>query len=417
MRSASLRLQSDLDNLTVPVRPFTRVEQGSGYFHYREGAGWDGTKTIDGDTDDVLAFTSRNDVEHFTGKYTFPGVGTFRVTSPEAELMWWPQYVDLNDDGALTPDETMIRVLHRRVLVIRPDLNPAAGGPWFTLPSKFNAGMTDYNTSNQGDLQTLAMHLRMLYNEFDVSVRLVRVLTGSNLTVQVYANSLSDLTRPENRFLRHPMVFRIGNNYSLAPWPSLPYAIDTNANSQTRLEVIPLNGNRRGEDVILSSILAFDVRAFDPTALVAGPSGLSLVPSDNGWTPNIAVASPIGRGGFVDLNYSRQHAAVWNVNANSRFSGAPQSKSGITVAEQPFYDTWSFHFEQNGANDNGVGAFDEGTNGLDDDGTNGTDDPGERETSPPYPIPLRGLQTMLRVYEPDTRQVRQSTVVSEFVPE
>lgn len=408
LRSAALRLQSDLDNVTVPMRPFARIEQGAGYFHYREGAGWDGTGTVEGDVDDVVCFTARNDVEQFAGRYSLPFTGLIRASSPEAEIVWWAQYQDLNQDGTLSPDETASRVLHRRVLLVNPSLNSPTGGPWFQLPSAFT-GAASYNITNQSDLQTLSQHIRQIHNEVDISVRFVRVPTGNNqLAIHVYANSLADLTQPENRFLRHPTVFQSGGSYSLAPPPSLPFAVDTNPLSATRLELMPLSGPRQGEDVILSSVLAFDLRAFDPTALVGSATGLGVVPSDNAWTPALAIAAPVSRGAFVDLFYSRRHGTNWNALAASTFSGIPQLKSGIPAAnEQPFYDTWSFHFENNGP----------GTNGLDDDGANGTDDPGERMTSPPYPVPLRGLQSILRVYEEDTRQVRQATVVSDFVPE
>ena len=59
---------------------------------------------------------------------------------------------------------------------------------------------------------------------------------------------------------------------------------------------------------------------------------------------------------------------------------------------------------------------DEATNGLDDDGAHGIDDPGERETAPPYPFPLRGIQIRIRAMEPDSRQIRQVTMVADFVP-
>ncbi|MGI9455565.1 MAG: hypothetical protein ACR2NU_03340, partial [Aeoliella sp.] len=95
------------------------------------------------------------------------------------------------------------------------------------------------------------------------------------------------------------------------------------------------------------------------------------------------------------------------------------------------YDTWSFHYENDGINqDNDLDAsnnpaFDEGTNGFDNLGDYsdgrfirlGVDDVGERETSPPYPSPLRAVQIKLRVYEPDSRQPREVTVRQHFVPE
>ena len=60
---------------------------------------------------------------------------------------------------------------------------------------------------------------------------------------------------------------------------------------------------------------------------------------------------------------------------------------------------------------------DEGTDGLDTDGINGVDDPGERETSPPYPVDLRGIEVRIRMMDFNTRQVRQVSVVGDFVPE
>jgi hypothetical protein len=61
---------------------------------------------------------------------------------------------------------------------------------------------------------------------------------------------------------------------------------------------------------------------------------------------------------------------------------------------------------------------DEGTNGLDDAGSApGIDDPTERETSAPYPFPLRGIRIVIRVLEPDTKEVRQVVVHGEFLPD
>ena len=54
-------------------------------------------------------------------------------------------------------------------------------------------------------------------------------------------------------------------------------------------------------------------------------------------------------------------------------------------------------------------------NGLDDDDMYGVDDAGERETRPPYSTPLRGIQVKIRIYEPQTRQMRQVTVGADFI--
>ena len=47
----------------------------------------------------------------------------------------------------------------------------------------------------------------------------------------------------------------------------------------------------------------------------------------------------------------------------------------------------------------------------------GVDDIGERETVPPYDRPLRGIQVLVRVYEPDSRAIRQVRVNQHFMPE
>jgi hypothetical protein len=74
-------------------------------------------------------------------------------------------------------------------------------------------------------------------------------------------------------------------------------------------------------------------------------------------------------------------------------------------------------YEHDGEDQDSALGADQGTNGIDDDGLNGVDDVGERETSPPYPVPLRGIQVRLRIIDRDTRQVRQMTVSSDFIPE
>jgi hypothetical protein len=170
----------------------------------------------------------------------------------------------------------------------------------------------------------------------------------------------------------------------------------------------------------------------------------------------------IGLGAFVDLGYGvrfHTNAADWSL-----FSGIPQSKSSLwtpQASQKPIYTycTWSLAYERNGVDEDGDGKgpdlqwgragvdddqngttddvpeagwpgsddlVDEGTNGLDDryfannswqQAVNGIDDVDERETSPPYPVPLRGIQVKIRAIEPDTRQIRQMTLVSDFIPE
>ena len=53
--------------------------------------------------------------------------------------------------------------------------------------------------------------------------------------------------------------------------------------------------------------------------------------------------------------------------------------------------------------------------GFDNDNSGLIDGDSERVTRPPYSAPLRGIQVKIRVYEPSSRQVREVTVVQQFV--
>ena len=110
----------------------------------------------------------------------------------------------------------------------------------------------------------------------------------------------------------------------------------------------------------------------------------------------------------------------------SLFSGPPHPKSKLNrVTPYATYDTWSVQYEADGLNQDLDAFTDEGTNGLDNPDPTlppnlqnpAVDDVSERETSPPDPFPLRGIQITVRVLDPDSRQVRQITVVNDFTPE
>lgn len=254
---------------------------------------------------------------------------------------------------------------------------------------------------------------------------------------------------------------------------------------------VPLWGTRRGEDVMLTNALAFDLRVYDPGAPLFGVRedlsnassavGAVVEPSDAGWsfayihTDNMGAATPaigtdskafpyIGQGAYVDLGYGFNPFP-----AAPGLMPTPKYVTGFASASPPWfftnnglgdvlnnllapgysvYDTWSFHYENNGRNDDGdevngsTGAWqlldndppgreddlpqvDEGTNGLDDYGHYsdgpfirlGPDDAGERETVPPYDKPLRGVQVLVRGYELDSRAIRQVRVSQHFMPE
>lgn len=372
LRGVQHRLHKDFESLTVPVRPWPEAGAGEGYFEIIEGTNrYDGqtvgsVNDLYGDFDDIWCMTIRSTGEPFVGRFN----GAM-IQSQLAEVIWFTSYIDrASPADGFTLGEDRVN-LHRRVLLIRPDLNGA------------NGQLTGYT-----DAQIISF-----LQENDVSVR----RTGGNIA----ANSLADLTQRENRFGHFgnfPSAISVTNGF-LSNDPDNPAAS------------LVLGGDRTGEDVMLSNVLSADIRVFDRTAIVrqSGDGTQGLSPGDPGYA---AATTTIGYGAYVDLNYVR-----YVTGAASEFSAAP-----VNGMASPVYDTWSYWYEHDGVNQDGDTAgmaqlIDEAENGLDDDNNNGVDDVGERETSPPYPVPLRGVQVRLRVLEPETSQVRQATVVQDFIPE
>ena len=369
IRGAAHRLREDLRGITVPMRPWPHSASSEGYFEYLEGPSRDATNlatnSVLGDVDDVIMFTARSVGEPWVGR--FNGVA---IESQVGEVVWWTRR-----------DSTANVTLHRRVLLIRPDLNVGGNIPGYSA------------TAANGP--TL---LQTFYNTNDVSAR---IIPDPNAAGQVLlsANTLGDLTKRENRFAHRSTPF--------------PHFLDVStAGNPMSLINVAQTGLQQGDDVILTHVQGFDIKAFDTQAQIRSDGVRALVPSDPGWA---AAGSAIGLGAFVDLNYT--NALVFTASSPVNFSGPAHPRSGLlAIAPASVYDTWSYHYEHDGVNQDG-GVLDQGTDGLDNDGLNGPDDALERETSPPYPVPLRGIQIKIRIDDPDSRQVREMTVVHDFIPE
>ncbi|MCH5377642.1 MAG: prepilin-type N-terminal cleavage/methylation domain-containing protein, partial [Planctomycetes bacterium] len=219
LRTVANRLQQDLDGLTVQARPWADEAGGAGYLEIIDGpssdSDWNGDGdsdddgTVDivdasfdpaginstlGDLDDAVAFTSRSQGSPFVGeRATLDALGnttTVPIHSSLAEIVWWVQYEDLPDNatgnGVYDPGEPF--TIYRRAMLIRPDL----GIVWD------KTGANAY--ANPGDLGQLRNDLVWFFNHNDLSVRINWWTSGGTLNVQLIANSLSDLTRRENRF-------------------------------------------------------------------------------------------------------------------------------------------------------------------------------------------------------------------------
>ena len=136
-----------------------------------------------------------------------------------------PIAIDSNGDG--TKARSLLYNLHRRQ---------------FLVMDYVGANPLSWNNSHLGSI----LLLPAAYTDNDLSLRQV----GGN----VLPNGLSDLTKRENRFLH--------NFAGVVSAGAFPYN-----NVMTNLPANgTLSGNRLGEDIVLTNVLAFDVRVFDPDA-------------------------------------------------------------------------------------------------------------------------------------------------------
>jgi prepilin-type N-terminal cleavage/methylation domain-containing protein len=396
LRAATAQLNEDLQSLTLRPTPWIDRDTSSGYATFYEGPHSDtypdGTSDIYSDTtpannvpdiientngtnlvgdgDDVLAFTIRAKDVPFQAQ-VWDGMANVRVQSQFAEVVWYTTFADLNNNNTWEINEP--RFLCRRQLLIVPGLNLRMQG----------------NLAQFRQTTEVSFHL--------------------NSSSQPVANSLADLALRENRF-----------GCVAGATANSPHVLAWNPTNLPTLNVYSFGGAKFGEDRVLANLLAFDVRVFDPLAPIYEDAGrvTALTPGDIGYRNLLSSgsATAIGYGAFVDLNYNRT-----GMPGTSIFSGGPSAAFNIpaptAMAPTPYnfvyWDTWPTYYEIHGP---GTGRA---YNGLDDAvggvASNGVDDPGERETQPPYFVPLRGIQVRIRMYEPQTRQMRQATVGADFI--
>jgi type II secretory pathway component PulJ len=395
LRTTAWQLRQDLNGVTVDLVPWTQPESNSGYFELLEGPDRDGTYAIangaptavlTADSDDVLLFTTRSAAGPFVGQF---GVGS--IEAPCAEVAWFCQ------EAADQPFAgTTVYNLHRRQLLVAGyvGVGPFAGA----------------NTAPATSMVTNSVSGTRATPIYDLSMR----LEGAN----VIPNSLGDLTKRENR------CFLAGTTSVRQATFPFPVLLDATAHLPS---VATFDSTDRvSDDVILTNVIAFDVRVYDPQAKhqMTTPS---LIPGDPGYDASSASGAS---GAYVDLGWgnatpgSRSPVAITGAFPPTGMT-AFQS-DGVAVSNAPnaatkgilpvaTYDTWSLHYEFNGVDEDGDALTDEGTNGADDNADQLPDNTPESETSPPYPVPLRGLEVRIRCFEPTSKQVRQVTVRHTFI--
>jgi hypothetical protein len=436
-----------------------------------------------------------------------------------------------NENGL--PDRMKI---HRRVLLIRPDLNLSTGAlpiqnrmvngvsvP-FMRADNWPAASTATTVASATVADGWAYGMAGVHQQGDLSVRRILNAAG-NPTIAVAANSLADLSVPHNRFahVRVPgatltgggganptsmpilalsgpatilnMQRSSGANRRMAPplagadpvvtpnslcgFLRREFILGDNA---THLNPGPFWGpDRRGEDALVNNAFGFDVKIYDSQVALFGNSSLVLSPNDAGYRQTLldAIAAsdtPVMTGEFVDLCYpvlaggslrgwQARHLDLLSTTTPStigsgylftpfsgleRYSTAAGSyanslyRSGRLVTTgnnaivlfQPAFDTYTSHYENDGFLQGRVSVAAEGTRwttttgasaDLGRDGIDGTgiyqggaagtagqfgpDDLGEHETQPPCLTTPEAVQVSIRLGNPVTRQIKQSSVI------
>ena len=390
MRSAAWQLRQDLTGLTCATMPWLSPERNAGYFELIEGPLRDASLAIDAqgkpttnlgaDTDDVLLFTTQSLAEPYVGRYE----GT-TIESPYAEVSWFCRPAATQPVAGMT-----LYDLHRRQLLVTSYLGRSA------LTNNALSG-----TAN-----------RALY---DLSLR-PETIAGQG--AMLVPNSLGDLTKRENRFLRSGYSFLTSTNTvrTVAAQP-FPHAFPLVGGTAFALpEATLTETNRAGEDVILTNVIAFDVRVYDPQAVVPLASGtVWRLPGDPGYATASGTA---GSGAYVDLGWRGGtpvlRTGTFPPAGQTALGSAGVCVSGTRSLPASTYDTWSRHYESNGVDNDGDGVVDEGSAGADTNGDGWLEYSADAETSPPYPVTLRGIEVRLRCYEPRSKQVRQITIRHSF---
>ena len=360
LRSVAHALRTDLNGITVETVPPVKVESDSGYLEIIEGSGTDtslGLTQLTGDIDDILMFTTQSLGKPFVGKFN-----DSTIESPYAEVLWFCKEASNQPVAG-----TKLYNLHRRQLLVMDYVGDGTGTDFWGPPPHQN---------------TITTALPAAYNTYDLSMRRDPAIN------RTLPNGLADLTKRENRFLHN---FTGVVSATAFPYDKVITNLPTNGS---------LSGNRLGEDIVLTNVLAFDVRVFDPDARVRDSgSDIALIPGDPGYNTGM---DELTSGAYIDMGVS---------GAGKFASINPKSQ-----LDTPTYDTWSDHFEFNGIDEDEDGVIDQKNNMIDDDSNGVIDDEDELETSPPFPVPLRGLEVRIRIYDTSTRQVRQVTVRHTFVP-
>ena len=326
------------------------------------GPGADSNDRIVGDTDDLLFFTTRNvTLDPFMGR-----LGSETITADSAEVAYFCR------PTPNTSNPTLYTLYRRQLLII-------GGYPRYPFSS---AGTMAFGKDWDASWRDF---WKDFYTNYDLSARRELLENGT----QVYVlNTLNDLQRRRNRFGHDP---QFSGPSALDLCPLIPNHVDN---------VLALDVPRQDEDVLATNVLAFDVRLLDPEAVErqAGNT-VRMQPGDRDyWTTitNLADSNPV----YADLGFDAFAAFHGVANAPGAFAGYGRSAHCLrgTAKTSRTYDTWTSFYAANNKNDDSVG---------------GVDDDAERA---PYSKQLGGIQVTLRLYDSQTKSVKQATIRQSFKP-
>ncbi len=444
IRTAVERLRKDLRGHTADTLAWNRPEDASGYIEIIKGPPnyWDKNAspttavttpggTLTGYTKDMLFLTTRSRDQPFVGRVVDASLQNRTVESQVAEVCWFLYPTSLVPPPANpVPTTPPTFTLYRRQMLVLPGLGSTVStGTPPSIPA--NRYYDTYSGSTSIPSGTVPL--------CDISAHPDGTSTWPN--VNMILNSLADLSYRENRYAHFfapasgasnaygNTAFGSGQPFPVYPSQVLPFPQNPAADPNLRY----------GEDVVLSNVLSFDIKVWDPWAQVKQDSkGNPLVPSDPGYGAGSTIGSGV-YGAYVDLNWN-SGAAVTNPSGvpspyfAQGFYGLGQksyltpnlpvaSSTTLPAPGSATYDTWSAGYETWLYNPTGsqLQTSNQSNNGLDDIGSGntdgGVDSPNERLTCPPYPVPLRGVQIKIRTYEFTSKQVREVTLQESFVPD
>ncbi|PQO39078.1 hypothetical protein C5Y96_04235 [Blastopirellula marina] len=398
------------------------------------------------------------------------------ITSHYAEIVYFTKHTPLEDtdgDSQRDADETV--TLYRRVLLIRPDIfmgnpNTMAATASYSLNyfqamnyydlSMWSASNVEWKTNSLEDLQSRDRRVAHApYPANGLTVETGKILRVANppatgdfdpapmrphaLLSFEQLNRALELAGTNNRdrtgedvMLTNTLAFDVRVYDPIAP-------VRNDSASSPSLMIAPGDpgfGSASTTNPMLGAFVDLNWSRSVPSGTTSyynqsfedAPNSKSLLRQVTAY--------------FVDTNRNATdiYGSTAPANANevntiyflqnpSMLNATPSS----TIPGYSYYDTWPFFYEVDGVNQDASGTDtipDEGTNGFDDDGDdivddhyaidfdnnniiNTTTEPGELETEPPYNKALRAVSITVRAIEEGTRQVRQDTIISDFLPD